>query len=45
MYILAKKLVVFCLCPENLPEAKLKSSKLISVMETMSRLHTSESVV
>lgn len=35
--ILGKTVATFYLCPKNLPEAKWKSNKLISLVEEISR--------
>ena len=35
--ILATNVAAFCLCPKNLPEAKLKSFGLLSLAEEISR--------
>lgn len=37
--ILAKNVAAFCPCPKNLPKAKLKSNRLISLVEAISRKH------
>lgn len=41
---LAKNLVAFCTCPKNLPECRLKSNELISLVEGMSRQHNVEPI-
>lgn len=37
-------MVAFCLCPKNLPEAKLKSNGVISLLEAILRQPNVESV-